>query len=93
MLALRFGSRDRVLKYAAWAAVVILTFLLWLHGNSGGWQFGYRYAMVLLPWFFVILLESAPKKIAPLEWATFGVSIALNIYATWLFHWTEYLKQ
>jgi hypothetical protein len=25
---------------------------LWIHGNSGGWQFGYRYAMILLPWIF-----------------------------------------
>ena len=91
-LLLRFGSRDKLLKYASWASIVILTFLLWIHGNSGGWQFGYRYAMVLLPWIFIILLESSPKKITPLEWAAYGVSFAMNAYATWLFHWTEYMK-
>jgi hypothetical protein len=89
---LRFGARDKMLKYASWAAVVILTFVLWMHGNSGGWQFGYRYAMVLLPWVFVILLESAPRRISPVEWALYGLSFAANAYATWLFHWTEYVK-
>jgi len=28
--------------------------VLWCHGNPGGWQFSYRYAMILLPWFFLI---------------------------------------
>lgn len=92
LLLLRFGARDKILKYASWAAVAALTLVLWMHGNSGGWQFGYRYAMVLLPWVFVILLESAPKKISPIEWALYGLSFAMNAYATWLFHWTEYLK-
>lgn len=92
LLTARFGSRDKVLKYLSWAAIVILTFLLWMHGNSGGWQFGYRYAMVLLPWAFVILLESTPKKITTFEWGTYLFSFAVNIYATWLFHWTTYLK-
>ncbi|HUR96425.1 MAG TPA: hypothetical protein VMZ26_00025 [Pyrinomonadaceae bacterium] len=92
LFAFRFGSRDQALKYAAWIAVLVLCILLWIHGNSGGWQFGYRYAMVCLPWLFVIMLESAPKKITPLEWAAYGFSFAANAYATWLFHWTEYMK-
>jgi hypothetical protein len=92
LFVLRFGFRDRVLKYAAWAAIAILTFLLWIHGNSGGWQFGYRYAMILMPWMFVILLESAPKRTTPLEWTVYGFSFVANAYATWLFSWTEYMK-
>lgn len=92
LFALRPGSRDRALKVCAWIAVVSMTFLLWMHGNSGGWQFGYRYAMVLLPWVFVILLENSPKKISVVEWIVYIFSFAANIYATWLFHWTSYLK-
>ncbi|MFM9903356.1 MAG: hypothetical protein ACKVQJ_02160 [Pyrinomonadaceae bacterium] len=92
LFLLRFGSRDRAVKYACWAAVVILTFLLWIHGNSGGWQFGYRYAMVLLPWIFVILLESGPKRVTAAEWTLYSVSFVANAYATWLFHWTEFVK-
>lgn len=90
--AVRFGTRDRVLKYLAWLAILAMCFILWMHGNSGGWQFGYRYAMVCLPWLFVILLESSPKKISPLEWAAYGFSFLANLYATWLFHWTSYMK-
>lgn len=92
LFILRFGGRDKILKYASWLAIFVLTFLLWIHGNSGGWQFGYRYAMVLLPWIFVILLESSPKKITPLEWAAYVFSFAINAFAVYLFHWSEYVK-
>ena len=92
LFAFRFGSRDKVLKYGAWAAIAIMTVLLWMHGNSGGWQFGYRYWMVCLPWLFVILLETSPKKVSPLEWAAYIFSFIANAYATWLFHWTSYLR-
>ena len=92
LFLLWFGARDRVLKYAAWAAIVVLTFLLWIHGNPGGWQFGYRYAMTLLPWMFVILLENSPKKITWYEWLAYLASIVVNVYATYLFHWTNYVK-
>ena len=92
LFLLRSGSRDKVLKYLSWVAIALLTFLLWIHGNSGGWQFGYRYATVLLPWVFVILLEASSKKISPLEWAVYVFSFAMNAYATWLFHWTDYIK-
>lgn len=91
-LLLRLGSRDKILKYTCWAATAVLTLVLWMHGNSGGWQFAYRYAMVLLPWVFVILLETAPRRVKVIEWTLFGVSFAANAYATWLFHWTEYVK-
>ena len=92
LFAVRFGARDRALKYASWLAILLLCIVLWMHGNSGGWQFGYRYAMVCLPWLFVVMLENSPKKITPLEWAAYGFSFAANLYATWLFHWTDYLK-
>jgi hypothetical protein len=91
-LVFRFGARDKILKYAAWTAIFVLTFLLWTHGNSGGWQFGYRYAMILLPWIFLILLENSPRKITLLEWIFYAFSIFANLYATYLFHWTDYLK-
>src|SRR5438477_9199881 len=37
-------------KIVAWIAIGLLTFALWAHGNPGGWQFSYRYAMVLWLW-------------------------------------------
>jgi len=88
----RSGSRDRALKTCAWIAIVIMTLLLWMHGNSGGFQFGYRYAMILLPWIFIILLENAPKKISPLEYAAFAFSFVVNAFATWLFYWSGFMS-
>jgi len=93
LLILRIGAKDGAVKLAAWLAIITLTFVLWMHGNAGGYQFGYRYAMVLLPWAFIILLESAPRRISRFEWSLYIFSIAANIYATWLFHWTEFLKR
>lgn len=93
LLLLRMGARDGTVKLASWLAIIVMTFVLWMHGNAGGYQFGYRYAMVLLPWAFIILLESAPRRITKLEWGLYSFSIAANLYATWLFHWTEFLKR
>ena len=92
LFAFRRGAKDKALKWACWAAILVLCVLLWMHGNSGGWQFGYRYAMVCLPFLFVIMLESSPTKLTRFEWAAYGFSFAANLYATWLFHWTGYLK-
>lgn len=92
LFAFRRGARDRLLKWCAWVAILLMTVLLWTHGNSGGWQFGYRYWMVCLPWMYVILLETAPKRISRLEWGVYVFSFAVNAYAVWLFHWTSYLR-
>jgi hypothetical protein len=91
-LLLRFGAKDKMLKYTAWAAIFLMTFLLWTHGNAGGWQFSYRYAMVLLPWMYLILLETSSEETSAIEWVLYILSFAANIFATWLFHWTAYVK-
>ncbi|HEX5081769.1 MAG TPA: hypothetical protein VFY40_06980 [Blastocatellia bacterium] len=83
----RRGARDAGLKNLAWIAVALTTLTLWLHGNTGGWQISYRYAMVLLPWMVLILLENAPKKVGLTELALLLASIAINAYSTWLFLW------
>jgi len=92
LFSFRLLRRDHVLKYGAWTAIAILTVLLWTHGNSGGWQFGYRYAMVILPWAFVIMLEWAPRRFGIVEATAIGFSFAANAYATWLYNWTTYMK-
>ncbi len=92
LFLLRFGWRDKILKYTAWSAIFLQTFVLWIHGNPGGWQFGYRYAMILLPWMFIILLENSPKKVQWYEWLAYLLAFAVNLYATYLFHWTDYVK-
>ena len=76
-------------KVAAWIAIGLLTFALWAHGNPGGWEFSYRYAMVLLPWMFLLILGSGPPKISVIEAGLFAVSVAINALATYQFLWTN----
>jgi len=81
-------------KYAAaaWAAITLLTLVLWCHGNPGSWQFSYRYAMILLPWMFLLLTGNGPAKTTVSEVSLFAVSVAINAMATWLFLWTEQIQ-
>ena len=76
-------------KAAAWVGIGLLTFALWAHGNPGGWQFSYRYAMVLLPWMFLLLLGNSPAKISVIELSLFVVSVTINAFATYQFLWTN----
>jgi hypothetical protein len=79
-------------KLAAWLAIGVLTLVLWCHGNPGSWQFSYRYAMILLPWMFLLLTGNGPAKITTTETSLFAVSIAINAIATWQFLWTEQIQ-
>jgi hypothetical protein len=88
----RTSRRNRTLIVVSWIAIVVLTLVLWLHANPGGWQFSYRYGMILLPWMFLILLNNGKNQISKLEAALFLISVAINAYATYLFLWTEYVK-
>ncbi len=87
-LLFRPGGRYKV---AAWVAIAFLTLVLWCHGNPGSWQFSYRYAMVLLPWIFLLLTGNGPK-ITSSEITLFCVSVAINGMATWLFLWTDQIQ-
>ena len=79
-------------KALCWIAIGILTFVLWCHGNPGGFQFSYRYAMILLPWMFLLLTGNGRPKITITEIALFAVSVAINAMATWLFLWTDKIQ-
>jgi hypothetical protein len=76
-------------KIAAWVAIAILTLVLWCHGNPGSWQFSYRYAMILLPWMFLLLTGNGPPRLTLIEISLFTVSVAINAVAMWLFLWTD----
>ena len=88
-LLFREGGRYTV---AAWVAIALLTLVLWCHGNPGSWQFSYRYAMILLPWMFLLLTGNGPAKVTIREVALFAVSVAINATASWLFLWTEQIQ-
>jgi hypothetical protein len=76
-------------KGPAWLAIGVLTFALWCHGNPGGWQFSYRYAMILIPWMFLLLVGNGPAKISAIELSLFAVSVAINAVAMHQFLWTN----
>ena len=79
-------------KAVCWIAIALVTFVLWCHGNPGGWQFSYRYAMILLPWMFLLLTGNGPPTITVTEISLFAVSVAINATATWLFLWTDKIQ-
>jgi len=88
-LLFRNGGKYRVI---CWIAIGLLTFILWCHGNPGGWQFSYRYAMILLPWMFLLLTGNGPPTITLSEISLLAVSVAINATATWLFLWTDKIQ-
>lgn len=76
-------------KAAAWLAIGVLTFVLACHGNPGGWQFSYRYAIILLPWMYLLVVGNGPSKITVIEISLFTASVAINAVATYQFLWTD----
>jgi hypothetical protein len=93
LLLLRRPRRGhRLRSNLALVTLMALTLALWLHGNAGGWQFSYRYAMILLPWFLILFIEWLPDRVTRLEAAFWALSIAINAYATYLFLWTSWVS-
>ena len=88
-LLFRYGGKYRGIS---WIAIGLLTFILWCHGNPGGWQFSYRYGMILLPWMFLLITGNGPPKITVTEISLFAVSVAINACATGLFLWTDKIQ-
>jgi hypothetical protein len=88
-LLFRQGGRYKVV---AWVAISVLTLVLWLHGNPGSWQFSYRYAMILLPWMFLLLTGNGPPNLSVPEISLFTVSVAINAIAMWQFLWTDQIQ-
>jgi len=89
VLLFREGGRY---KRVCWIAIALLTFVLWCHGNPGGWQFSYRYAIILLPWMFLLLAGNGPAKMSVIEISLFVVSVTINAIATWQFLWTNEIR-
>ena len=79
-------------KVVAWIVIAFLTLVLWLHGNPGSWQFSYRYAMILLPWMFLLLTGNGPASISVPEISLFTISVAINAIAMWQFLWTDQIQ-
>ncbi len=92
LLLFRRPAGNRLRITLSWLAIVALTFSLWAHGNPGGWQYSYRYALILVPWLLVLLVEYLPAKVTRIEATLWLVSVITSFYATYLFMWTDYLN-
>ena len=79
-------------KLVSWTAIGLLTFVLWCHGNYGGWQFSYRYAMILLPWIYLLLVRNGPAKLSSIEISLFLAAVAINAIAVYQFLWTDQIQ-
>ena len=88
-LLFRDGARHGV---ACWSAIGLLTLLLWAHGNAGGWQFSYRYGMILIPWMFVLIVENGGRAISRNEAVLFAITICISAAATYEFLWTKIIQ-
>lgn len=75
-----------------WIAMAVLTLILWCHGNPGGWQFSYRYAIILLPWMFLLIAGNGSRHSTAIEWSLFMLSVLLNGIATYQFLWTDRVR-
>ncbi len=89
VLLFRPGAKDKIIKWCAWTAIILLTFVLWLHGNAGGWQVSYRYAMILIPWMLVIILENGRFRLSWSEIILFIFSACISTYTFYIFIWTN----
>jgi hypothetical protein len=78
----REGGKYRL---PCWLAIAGLTMVLWLHGNPGGWQFSYRYAMIMLPWMFLLIVGNGPRRLTATETTLFLVSVGINWLANYEF--------
>lgn len=85
-LLFREGGRYKI---TAWVAIGLLALVLRSHENPGGWQFSYRYAIILLPWMFLLLVGNGPANISWTEVSLFIVSVAINAIAMCQFLWTN----
>ena len=88
-LLFREGGKYR---RVCWIVIALLTFMLWCHGNPWGWQFSYRYAIILLPWMFLLLVGNGPLEMSVIEVSLSIVSVAINAVATWQFLWTNQIR-
>jgi hypothetical protein len=85
-LLFREGGKHRLM---CWATIGVLTIVLWTHGNPGGWQYSYRYAMIMLPWMFLLLVENGPRRFTATEASLFVLSVLFSGMAVWQYLWTN----
>lgn len=82
-----FRKRMDTLRLVTLCAFLAHFFLLLLHRTFGGYQFGARYCVDLLPYAFLYrLLQKESKKTPIWEWIPLGLGIAFSVYGSIVMH-------
>lgn len=85
ILLLGLGYLQR--QYIRWfwlviSALILNLLVIFSYYGIGVLQYGYRYAIDLYPFFFILVLINIHKRIPPLWLVIIGLSLVFNIYMT-----------
>jgi len=83
IFALKAPFKKAIIKISL-LAIALISIPILLHGTYGFAQFGYRFAVDVYPFLFLILIYSLPKKLRYYHWLLLAISILVN---TWGVVW------
>ena len=64
----------------AFLATALIAIPILMHGTYGFAQFGYRFAVDVHPFLFLILIYALPKKLGKVHWLLLFLSILVNAW-------------
>lgn len=77
-----------------WISILLIAFVVLIHGGTGFTQFGYRYAVDFYPLIFLLIVNAlGHKKLVWHHWLLLGISILVNLWGVlWInkFGWVSF---
>ncbi|MFO1540772.1 MAG: hypothetical protein ACKOTZ_10105 [Chloroflexota bacterium] len=78
-------ARDR-LVLACWAAILAIGLATWTFAATGWAQFGYRYALDVLPFLYLLIVRAVVPRARPAHLVLIGLGIIVNLWGVlWIF--------
>ncbi|OGM68791.1 hypothetical protein A2897_01320 [Candidatus Woesebacteria bacterium RIFCSPLOWO2_01_FULL_44_24b] len=79
LLALKAPFKKPVVRMS-FLAIALIAVPILMHGTYGFAQFGYRFAVDVYPFLFLILIYALPKKLGKIHWLLLFLSILVNAW-------------
>lgn len=77
-------ARDRSwITLGSWAAVLLISVPILLHGDPGGEQFGYRYAMDFYPFLWLLVLKGTEGRLSLERALALAMGFVVNGWGIW----------